>query len=213
MFLRSSSASRVGGDPPKISFLAFGAKMGSSVGVKSHQKNLDMFTMITKHHNYDTGYISLVNLELGDLPKTIKFKGNNLLLKNEFHISIMAIKNLAPMLNSNNLELASEQLKQDFINFAASHDLINFRPTGHFRIVTRDDRISIIAMVQLRNIDKLYSYLRAKYDVDFPTQPTHITMYTLQPEAGIGILSEEELERDSINADIPELNGLRIVSS
>jgi hypothetical protein len=35
--LRSSSAGRVGGDPPKISFLALGAKMGSSVGVKSHQ--------------------------------------------------------------------------------------------------------------------------------------------------------------------------------
>ena len=36
--LRSSSAGRVGGDPPKISFLTFGAKMGSSVGVKSHQE-------------------------------------------------------------------------------------------------------------------------------------------------------------------------------
>ena len=35
--LRSSSAGRVGGDPPKISFLTFGAKMGSSVGVKTHQ--------------------------------------------------------------------------------------------------------------------------------------------------------------------------------
>ena len=30
-------AGRGGDDPPKISFLAFGAKMGSSVGVKNHQ--------------------------------------------------------------------------------------------------------------------------------------------------------------------------------
>ena len=29
-------AGRVGGDLPKISFLGFGAKMGSSVGVKTH---------------------------------------------------------------------------------------------------------------------------------------------------------------------------------
>ena len=36
-YLRSSSAGRVGGDPPKISFLAFGAKIGSSVGVKTYQ--------------------------------------------------------------------------------------------------------------------------------------------------------------------------------
>ena len=32
----SFSAGRVGGDPPKISFLAFGVKIGSSVGVKTH---------------------------------------------------------------------------------------------------------------------------------------------------------------------------------
>ena len=35
--LRSSSAGRVGGDPPKISFLAFGRKMGSGKGVKTSQ--------------------------------------------------------------------------------------------------------------------------------------------------------------------------------
>lgn len=35
--LRSSSAGWVGGDPPKISVLGFGAKMGSSVGVKTYQ--------------------------------------------------------------------------------------------------------------------------------------------------------------------------------
>ena len=34
--LRSSSAGRVGGDPPKISFLAFACEMGSDFGVKSH---------------------------------------------------------------------------------------------------------------------------------------------------------------------------------
>ena len=35
--MRSSSAGRVGGDWPEISSIVFGAKMGSSVGVKNHQ--------------------------------------------------------------------------------------------------------------------------------------------------------------------------------
>lgn len=34
--VRRVGLGRVGGDPPEISFLAIGAKMGSSVGVKTH---------------------------------------------------------------------------------------------------------------------------------------------------------------------------------
>ena len=34
--IQVSISRRVGGDPPRTSFLAFGAKIGSSVGVKSH---------------------------------------------------------------------------------------------------------------------------------------------------------------------------------
>lgn len=38
---------------------------------------------------------------------------------------------------------------------------------------------------------------------------THITMYALQPEAGIGILSDDELQRDSIIVSIPELADMK----
>ena len=42
------SAGRVGsgGDPPEISFLALSAKMGSSVGVKTHQSKMSPFGLI-----------------------------------------------------------------------------------------------------------------------------------------------------------------------
>ncbi len=36
--IQVSISRRVGGDPPRTSFLALGAKIGSSVGVKSHQR-------------------------------------------------------------------------------------------------------------------------------------------------------------------------------
>lgn len=167
--------------------------------------------MITDKHDYDSGYISLVNIQLGNAPDKVLVNNSELLKKGEFHISIMAIKNLAPLLNSENIEQASEQLKQDFLDFVETQNLSNFTLTNEHRLVTRDGRITVVAMANLQDVDELFDYLRKKHDVDFPTQPTHITLYTLQPEAGIGILSQQELERDSVVVTIPELDTLKVV--
>ena len=130
--------------------------------------------------------------------------------KGEFHVSIIALKNLAPMLNAENPEQASEQLKQDFLEFVKTHDVTDFRLTSEYRLVKRDERVTVVAMVELKNINELFDYLRSKHGVDFPTQPKHITMYTLQPETGIGILSQDELESSSSVVDISALANVEI---
>ncbi len=168
------------------------------------------FNMITEKHNYDNGYISLVNLMLRNVPEMITVDDYELTRKSEFHISVMALKHLAPMLGVNDEAAASSQLKQDFLDFSKTHSLDNFRLIGEYRLVKRDERVAVVSMVELENIDKLFDYLRTKYSVDFPTQPTHITMYTLQPEAGIGILSSDELTRDSVAVNVPALTDLEI---
>lgn len=166
--------------------------------------------MITERHNYDNGYISLVNIELENAPDKTTVNGNELLKKSEFHVSIMAIKNLAPLLDPDNVGQASELLKQDFLDFTSTNDLTSFTLTGEYRLVTRDERVTVVAMVDLKGVEGLFQYLRQKHNIDFPTQPTHITLYTLQPEAGIGILSQEQLETDSILVRVPELASLKI---
>ena len=57
-------------------------------------------------------------------------------------------------------------------------------------------------MTSLPGLEKFFAELQEKYGVKLPLQPTHITLYTLQPEAGIGILSPHELERDSEVVDV-----------
>ena len=166
--------------------------------------------MITDKHSYGGGYISLRNFDLQNVPEKISIDDYELLKKGEFHVSIMALKNLAPMLNPENPEQSSEQLKQDFLEFVKNHDLTDFRLTGKYRLVKRDERVTVVAMVELKNINALFDYLRSKYSIDFPTQPTHITMYTLQPEAGIGILSQDELTDSSLGVDIPALANVEI---
>ena len=68
--------------------------------------------MITDKHNHDNGYISLINVNLRNVPEKIETDGYKLLKKGEFHVSIMALKNLAPMLGQQekrNLEMQLEQ--------------------------------------------------------------------------------------------------------
>lgn len=169
-----------------------------------------MLTMITERHNYDDGYISLVNVELENAPTAITVNGSELFIKSEFHISLMAIKNLALLLDSDNVEHASELLKQSFLDFVATKDLTSSALTGEYRLIARDERVTIVAMVDLQGVEELFEYLRQKHGVDFPTQPTHITLYTLQSEAGIGILSQEQLVNDSVLIDVPELRKLKL---
>ena len=166
--------------------------------------------MITDKHSYGGGYISLINFDLQNVPEKVDIDGYELLKQNEFHISIMALKNLAPMLDVENPEQACEQLKRDFLEFAKTHNLAGFRLTGEYRMVQRDERVTIVAMVELRNINKLFDYLRSKHGIDFPTQPTHITMYTLHPNVGIGILSQDELANNSSLVSIPALANMEI---
>jgi hypothetical protein len=164
------------------------------------------FTMITPQHNYDNGYIGLVNIAREGLPDKIVVEGYELLKKREFHVSLMAVKHLAPMLKADNPKRACETLKQDFLDFAKTHDLRGFRLTGEHRLVKRDTRVTVVAMVDMPGISELFEALREKHNVAFPIQPTHITLYTLQPGAGIGLLSAEELQRDSTPAAIYRLD-------
>jgi hypothetical protein len=168
--------------------------------------------MITDKHNHDNGYISLINISLQNVPERVNVDGYELLRRSEFHVSIMALKNLAPMLNPDNVEQASEQLKQDFLEFIKDHKLADFHLTGEYRLVKRDERVTVVTMVKLEDTDKLFDYLRSKHHVDFPTQPTHITLHTLQPEAGIGILSHDELVGSSSVIDVPALADVRITN-
>lgn len=161
--------------------------------------------MITPHHKHNNGYIYLVIKDFVALPDEVTVGQKTLYKKSEFHVSLMALKNLLPLINTVNTDVDEADLVQAFLDYQSSTDLSAFTPTQELRYVKRGERETVVAMVDVPNIDSLFQRLREKYNVDIPTQPTHITLYTLQPETGIGILSQEELERDSCSIELPEI--------
>ena len=162
--------------------------------------------MITPYHNHDNGYVSLVIKDFVDLPETITVRRKTLFRKSEFHVSLLALKNILPLMNTVDAKVNEDDLVQDFLDYQKDVELSEYSLTSQLRYVARGERETVVVMVDVPNLGGLFEKLRKKYKVDLPIQPTHITLYTLQPEAGIGILSNNELERDSNPILIPQLH-------
>lgn len=165
--------------------------------------------MITAHHNYDEGYVSLGNLLLPGLPESIEVEGDTLVRKGEFHISLVCVKRLAPLIKPDDEEAARVELVEHFQRISTDLPLNKYKLLREFRVVERDDRKTLVVMAQVPGIERLFDRLRKIYpSVDIPTQQPHITLYTLPEGRGIGLISKEEVEKLSHIVQVPELKNL-----
>ena len=166
--------------------------------------------MITDRHNCDDGYISLVNIDLLNLPESIDVDGYNLTRKNEFHISLVCLKQLDKLYTSDAITARKIKLKQAFLDFEKFHNISEFNLTGEYRLAKRGDKVTVVVMVDVQNLNKMFDSLRNAVGIDLPTQPTHITIYTLQPEVGIGLISSKQVEDETRAINLPILSDIRI---
>lgn len=164
--------------------------------------------MISAHHNYDNGYIALVNLRLKNLPDTISVEGYTLLLKKEFHVSLICAKKIAVLIDPENNRKIEAEIVELFKEFIKHQPLSDFSLNTELRFVELDQRKTVIVMTHVPGLDQFFNMLEKHYGNKLPLQPTHITLYTLQPEVGIGILSKGELEKLSTIVVVPELTNL-----
>ncbi|HEY4964298.1 MAG TPA: hypothetical protein VIH90_06405 [Candidatus Saccharimonadales bacterium] len=158
-----------------------------------------------KNYIYDKGYIVL-NISLtNELPKSITIKGHHLSLKSEFHISLINAGKIAQIIDQSQADEIEKQIVEQFNNYSESNSLDDYKLLKKYRFVERDVRKTVIEMVEVANLYSFFDQVKQTYGVDIPYQPTHVTLYTLQPEKGIGILSEQELSSESKPVDIKEL--------
>ncbi len=150
-------------------------------------------------YTFSKGYIMLP-VEIGNIPDKIIVEGEELQRKSTFHVSLLCVKNILEGHPASDLEAKIIEL---FCNFVAGNDLAFIKYTGEFRLAKFEDRKTMIARCEVSNLDKLFKYLSDNLGFEIPTQPTHVTLYTLQPDIGIGLNSEAELEAKSIIVDVP----------
>lgn len=162
--------------------------------------------MITEHHNYDDGYVGLPNLQIGVLPERITVEGDELVMKDEFHISLLGIKRIAPMIRPDNEDEGRRELLDKFNQIVKDVPLNKYEILPELRVVQRGDRKTLVVMAKVPGIEELFDRLRSTYpNIDIPTQQTHITLYTLPESMAIGLISAEDVEKLSHKVQVLEV--------
>ncbi|KKW40003.1 hypothetical protein A3I46_01640 [Candidatus Kaiserbacteria bacterium RIFCSPLOWO2_02_FULL_54_13] len=147
---------------------------------------------------YNKGYITLP-VELNGLPETLSIEGETLQKRASFHVSLLCVKNILsshPDLEEEILDLFCAFTKENKISFVAY--------TGEFRFAQDKERKTLVALCAVSNLKECSELLEEKLGIDIPPQPTHVTLYTLQPDAGIGLNSPAEIEGKSVSIQVSE---------
>jgi hypothetical protein len=162
---------------------------------------------VLKPYEYGRGYIYLPVEGLTGLPETVEHDGIVLHKKSELHVSLVSIEKLTQkaLVDAATFEDGCLELFNRFVRTQPLDDIVL---TGELRYATKRDKRSIVAMATVAGIDELFTDLSERSNADLPVQPTHVTLYTAQPDMGISISSYDELDAISVPVEIAALNGL-----
>lgn len=155
---------------------------------------------ITEHYicngskyTFRDGTITLP-ISLKNLPKEIEIAGCKFLLKSNFHISLVCIEKITEKHNISIPDFENLIIK-DFCAFTKNNDISLIKYSEEFRLAEQNENKSIVVMTEVLNINKFFDFLNQKYNLNIEYQPTHVTLYTLQPDMGIFIIDPKDLKQ------------------
>ncbi len=146
---------------------------------------------ILEPYQYKTGYIYLpISPDLQGLNTDLELFGDTYHLKSTFHVSLVCVKNIVKVDST-----VEEKVITVFNNFIKDTRLNDILFLPEYRLVSHSDgRKSFIQMVTVKNIELLFEKIRKELNIQIDTQPTHVTIYTLQKDKGIGVNTQEDYQ-------------------
>lgn len=146
---------------------------------------------------YSKGYIGLP-VEIINLPDTVLVEGETLQKKSSFHVSLVCVKDILA-----GRDILEQDVIDAFCTFVKQKDISFVRYTGEFRFARHEERRTLVALCEVSNLPGFSQALGDTFGITLAPQPTHVTLYTLQPDAGIGLNGPADMETKSIPVDVP----------
>jgi hypothetical protein len=148
-------------------------RRGKNIG---YNKNMDVMRNVINNNSgiylkYD--YLMYpVNLCIA--PK-VKVENNLFFSKNGYHVSLLCLEGVTKL----------EQTK--IFKFAEKYTLKLGTITNTYRLVSEKGQQSIIVNVRFVGLKKLIMAINKRFETDFEYPPTHITLFTLKGQTGVGV--------------------------
>jgi hypothetical protein len=146
---------------------------------------------------YSKGYIGLPVI-IDNLPMKVEVSGTVLKRKSSFHISLVCVKDILAKKPD-----AEQVVLSEFCKFTSENDISFLGYTGEFRLAEYGERKSIVALCTVSNLNIFLELLSVKIGINIPAQPTHITLFTLQQEIGVGLNTPADMETKSRIVELP----------
>lgn len=150
---------------------------------------------------FNNNVISLP-VSIKGLPKQIEVEGYTLSLRSAFHISLVCIGKIKEKYNISISDF-EEKVIDDFCNFHKEKNIILKNYRNEFRFVNEGERKTVVVMCGVSNLDSFFDFLNKKYNLKLEYPPTHVTLYTLQPDAGIFLVDSSDISKLSKVIEVP----------
>lgn len=142
---------------------------------------------------------------LDDLPKGIIAEEVSFTLKSKFHISLVPI---GKILEKQNIDPSffKEAVLADFCEYIkkALIEFIDF--SNEYRFAWENNLRSLVVMCKVSNLDGFFELINKKYGLNIETPPTHITIYTSEPEVGIFLTNSKDIKQMTKIVDVSNLD-------
>ena len=133
------------------------------------------------------GGSAIVPVEIDGLPAEIEALGRRWRRKVEFHMTVLAGSVIEETRGS----------WDALAGLLGGRSLSPIRPTRELRLVGRHPQKpglkTIVVMVECPALVEVYRELSAELGADLTPPPAHVTVYSTDPDDGIGISNEEQL--------------------
>jgi broad specificity phosphatase PhoE len=152
------------------------------------------FHVMPEPYKVRMGYVTLGH-EIHGLTTQFEAFDKEWFLKREFHVSLICVKIILPQLfEKHDKEKTNTLLSESLIKVLSDYKPSFESFTGELRTAKDGDKETIVAMCNVKNLNKVFEDLSSALDLPLELPPTHITLYTMANKKAIGIATKEELE-------------------
>ena len=134
-------------------------------------------------------------------PSEITWNGLQLVKKEEFHVTLLHARETPRLTHVSNEELASF-----FDSFVERNPIGLLSFLDDCRYVEEYGKKTILVRCTASNLEELFAACNDAFRVQLPTQPAHVTLYSLERSVGIHINSGEKMEGLE-HVHLPELEA------
>lgn len=132
-------------------------------------------------------------VDLSGLLSEISVEGQTLYLKSSFHVTLVAIRKIIEKHAVADPQFA-ERVVADFCEFVRENEMNLLRFREEFKFASKGEKRSVVVMCDISNLNDFFDQMNAKYKLHVEYPPTHVTLYTLQPDKGIFLTDQSDIE-------------------